>query len=171
MLTMASASDNDGNVATTEEIVAAVMAQQMMPAMQKMFVSSTESALSLAATTAHTNATPATATPASGHMTIPAPATIMVNPAAPSRSTVVSLEASDADVPLESFRRDLTAASDTFLLDHLKDDIPFPTYNALAEPDHVPSGLAPSPWKCADISSTRSAPPPSAERLATPRRP
>ena len=40
---MVSASDNNGNVATTEEIVAAVMAQ-MMPAMQKMSVSSTENA-------------------------------------------------------------------------------------------------------------------------------
>ena len=116
---------------------------------------------SLTATIAHANATPATAaTPASGHTTIPAPAAIMAHPAAPSRSTVVSLEASDADVPLESLRRDLTAALDTFLLDHLARM----TYRSL------PTTPWPSPTTSRLASPRRLGTAPTSARLARPHR-
>jgi hypothetical protein len=101
----------------------------------------------------------------------------MANTAANARS-IVSLELSDVEVPLASLQRDLTAASDTFQLDHLDDSVPLPMYDASLEPDHVPSLASPQIREA--VSSPRSAPSPVTSQparadpnghLATPARP
>jgi hypothetical protein len=136
----------------SQELIDAVMAR-MIPAMQQMFTSSSENASSPAPAPAPTATYAIPATPAT-HAVPAAPfgssSTLLALP----DPSVVSLEISDVDVSLDPLQRDLTAAADTFLLDHLDDDAGFPTYDAFSEPDHVPS--LPS-WNPEVLRSPRSA--------------
>jgi hypothetical protein len=142
---------------------------RMLPAMQRMFVSSAKNASCPA---------PATSTATDAANTITPAAATMADTAANARS-IVSLELSDdVEVPLASLQRDLNAASDTFQLDHLDDDVPLPTYDASLELNHVPSSASPQIREA--VSSPRSAPSPATGQparadpnghLATPARP
>jgi hypothetical protein len=56
-------------------------------------------------------------------------------------ATTVSLDPSDPAIELRDLQRDLSAAVDTFHLDHLDDGDSFPTYDEAQQPDYIPSEM------------------------------
>ena len=126
----------------SEELIETIMAR-MLPTFQRMLSQSAEHASSSPAAATAPATTPTATTPATATLSAPVdPYRHPTDHPMLPPSTVVSLEISDIDVPLASLQRDLSAA-DTFELDHLDDDAPFPTYDASLEPDHVPSFSTP----------------------------
>jgi hypothetical protein len=119
--------------AASEELIATLIAR-LMPNLERLIISSVGGQLQpLPPPAENASSTLAQASPAPSVSSSRPEAALMDPLRQP--TTTVSLDPSDPEVELRGLQRDLSAAVDTFHLDHLDDGESFPTYDATQEPE------------------------------------